>query len=249
MKIGKRHIKSISLDKSSVEWGVFFLLRQRAGNKGYIKKASISAIAQIIGTSRQTAKKYIGKLKELGLVCFEGKKNNVLRFYKVHSNSTYKNIEIDDKAIDYTSLKSVIMSVRAMPLYYKIKVKDDVRSTACTLENPKNLQEYRDAKSNVRRVGGFDPYNPSYKEYGLCLATIAKLMGTSKRTAQKVTNWAVEKGLIIKRKVCEWLYCPGINYRKPSEVGLDDYTFSSENYVYKVFANVYENSSSLLLCS
>ncbi len=245
MIIRKTLIDGMKKDKEYSNILAFYIyVKSLGGERGHIRGASISRLARLTGDSRKTTKKYLTECIKAGFMWFEGGKKKILRFASYKSHSKYKNVEVDDRCIDTTSFQKTKESVRGLALLRVVKRKVDVCSMACTLENPRNLKEYREVKSNVRYVDGFDPYDPSYKEFGISYKTIGELSGTCVKTAQKTVKFLVEKGAIIYQAVREWLFCPGINHRNPAECGLEGYTFTTDNFACRQGANVYSIPSS-----
>ena len=109
-----------------------------------------------------------------------------------------------------------------------------------TLNNPRNLKEFRKA----RRISRFYGYgNKPYVENGLSYDGIAKKLGVSRKTAVKVVKSCVEDGLLTKTRNFEQIFHKGKVAKGKERYGF--FTFSTKNNAYIVHANTYSLTPSI----
>lgn len=225
--------------QKAVAFAVF--MKHKLGNSSLMRDYTINKIHTLTKISATTIKKYLPILKQCGFVNFCGKNNQHLIVTKLCSHTQGRNVKFDNFCFD--SYKDVYKSLRAFLALIIQSHKDFVKRTLQIVAKPKNWKEFKAARKNVKRFvkqGILCDVREKYKEYGLSFKRIAIETGNCVRTAQRIINYAIDKGWVSKKKNYKKIFVPRINRRQS-----DMFTFSTLNNVYIVYANTYELNISL----
>lgn len=215
------------------------LLKFRLGRSSMMRNYSINKIHTLTKISATTIEKYLPILVKNGWVTFCGKGNQHLIVCKLCSGTNNRNVCVD--RFCYDSFKDVYRSLRAFLALIIQSHKDFIRRTIQIATNPENGENCKAARKLVKRLvkqGILCSIYDAYKEYGLSLKRIAKETGNCTRTAQRVMQYAINKGWVAKQHHQKQIFAPKTNYYIPY-----GYTFSTKNNIYRIYANTYELST------
>lgn len=220
--------------QKAVAFAVF--LKHKLGQSSMMRNYSVNKIHTLTKISATTIKKYLPILKQCGFVAFCGKNNQHMIVTKLCSHTKGRNVRIDNFCFE--SYKDVYRSLRAYLALLIQSHKEFIKRTLQIAANPNNWEEFKAARKTVKRLvkqGIIRGMNVAYKEYGISFKRIAKETGNCTRTAQRIINYALNKGWVSKKRNYEKIFIHKINYRQ-----VDGFTFATRNNVYRVFANTYE---------
>lgn len=215
---------------------IAIFLKYKLGQSSIMRNYSVNKIHTLTKISATTIKKYLPILKQCGFVDFCGKNNQHLIVTKLCSHTKGRNVKIDNFCFD--SYKDVYKSLRAYLALIIQSHKDFVKRTIQIAANPKNWNEFIAARKYMKRLvkqGVLCGLHDEYREYGLSFKRIAIETGNCARTAQRIMNYAINKGWVSKKRNFKKIFMPKINRRQS-----DIFTFSTLNNIYIVYANTYE---------
>ena len=224
--------------KAEIQKAFALALFIRYFNNAAIPRFSFNKLHEITGLHVNTLKKRINILKRLGIVKLV---HDCLVVYNISTRHKKKNFKIPyDILTACRSVKHIEKVVRQF-LVVKINLnKAFAKHNQDTLNNPRNLKEFRKA----RRISRFYGYgNDPYVENGLSYDGIAKKLGVSRKTAVKVVKSCVEDGLLTKTRNFEQIFHKGKVSKGKERYGF--FTFSTKNNAYIVHANTYSLTPSL----
>lgn len=203
---------------------------------------NVNKVCQAVGISHKTAKRYMLRMEEYGLVHFEGKaENRVLIVNSISSHTSNRNINVDE--MDLSSFFYAYRSVQSFIFMYIQHNKDFIRHLLQAKHDPDSPEQFRKVRRQVKNLvkqGKLDSVDVQYKEYGLSLEKIAKTVGCCIRTIQRVVDFATFEQWVEKEQHFEWFPAPGINYKQ-----VDGFTFSTKDALCIVRPNTYILSSSI----
>lgn len=211
-------------------------LKYKVGKNSTIRNYNPNKIQTLTGVSSNTFRKYLPWMEKMGLVAYEGKSNQHMVIVCLQSKNMNRNINIESFCFD--TYKDVYRSLRTYIMLDIQRRKDYIYQLLQTCHNPKNFKEYKKARKKVRKYMTDDVIrHTEYHDYGISYRFIAQTIGCCKRTAQRVVQYAVDKGWCIKEQHWWRVFLPGVHFLE-----VDGYTFTTENYGYVIGANHYRLS-------
>lgn len=215
------------------------MLKQRLGDKSFIKNYSINKLRKFIGCSPTTAKKYVAILIEMGIITFGGKDGKVMVMRRLYSGTKHRNVRCD--GLCFKTFKDAYRSLQSLIFMLRQAAKDFVKRLIRVSNDPKPGEDLKRARKLCKKYAWQNPATAKYeyREFGLSYAKIAKEVGCCVATAQKVVKYAVVKHW-VKKHVHAWFqtYLPRVFY-----CPVDGYMFTTRNNGYNVPANTYALSS------
>lgn len=182
-----------------------------------------------------TFKSYLPLMVEMGLVGFDGKNNEHLVIYCLHSKHKARNVDIH--RFSFKSFKSVYNSLRAFLVLILQQRKDYVVRTLQIARNPRKGQDFNSARKAVKRLvrqGVLKSVYDNVKELGLSYKRIAKEVGVCVRTAERVVSYVLQKRWCRKQTHFLRVEMRGVN-----RMYVEGFTFTTRNYGFIVSANTY----------
>lgn len=216
-------------------------LKSKLDRSCSIPNYTINKIHEITGIPATTIKKYLPTLAQQGWITFGGKNNQHLFISNLCSSNDKRNIKTDMFVWD--SFKNVIRSIRAFIALAIQARKNFVKRTLQALANPVNDKDFKATKRLVKRLvkqGVLDSRYQTYKEYGLSLKRIAKEIGMCVRTTQTIMNFALEQKYVAKYHNFEQICAKNVHY-----LNIEGYTFTTNNNMYIIKANLYVLSNDI----
>ena len=206
---------------------MFLLIRKRLGSN-ILKDYSINKLVNLLGAHACTIKKRMHVLAQYGLVTIVGK---TLMLRSVVSKHAKRNVNVGERKIEYSSLKSVEYSLQAILVVVVQSRKDFAKRTIRNAHGASHdFNVIKAARDAARKFG----YGFEYKENGLSYKTIARRLGVSVKTAVEIVKFAVKRTILKKTTHSIATYMQSV-------CGMEvyGYTFTTRNYGYKVLANSY----------
>lgn len=214
---------------------MFLLIRKKLGSN-VIKDYTTNKLVNLLGAHARTIKNRIHVLLQYGLVTF---KNNTLMLRSIVSKHSQRNVKLGERKMDYSSLKNVEYSLRAILVVVIQSRKDFAHRTIRNAHGASHdYKVVKAARDTARKFG----YGNEYKEYGLSYRTIAQRLGVSIKTAFETIKFAVKRAILKKEKHCISTFMKSVGKRE-----VEGYTFTTNNYGYIILANSYSISPSLAL--
>ena len=210
-----------------------------------LKYYNLNRLAVASGIDYKTLKTYMPKLLEQRYVHTEGSEGKqILVVNNLASRNSHKNISLDNFIFD--SWKSVKMALRALLIIRIVVGKEGLKKLLETCHDPKPWDNFKDAKRNVRKLvrkGVLKSIDQKYEEWGISLKRLAKEVGCSVATVEKIVNYAIAEGWLRKSPNVEQIYCKNVNY-----YDVEGATFTTKNNIYVVGANIYSLTPASIAC-
>lgn len=212
---------------------------------------SINKIHSLTGASPNAIKKYIAKLKSMGLIFFVNKKNHTLPslyFRKIKKKTKHRNVSLykvitpDAKlTVVAEQLYSLIVGIQ---LHRKTFIKRLLRKRNNPFKLPKRKlkEDFKCVKKDCRKFampnldGSYE-----YHDWGNSILFFSVLMGCSPRTAWSRINKMCHRKLIYKQSHVSKFYAPNISVDYARAIHA---TYISRGWVVTVKANTYTLNSS-----
>lgn len=208
-----------------------------------VHRWSINKLHELTGCCAGVVAKRLDLLRSLGLVEETGKNNNCLVFKSLKSHTTHRNASIHEvlfaandkvKKNAYAQEIKNIEKLLAVAIIEEIqKNKDYAHRMIQQSKNPKNLNDYKEARTACKRFG----YGKNFNDNGISYKHIAKRLGTCVKTAFEAVKFAVENNFLAKIRRTEKRTFPNVSY--VIEYIKNNYTYIKNNYIYKVYSNRY----------
>lgn len=212
---------------------LLMLLKSRLGKTSSIKKASLSKIANISGNHPTTIKRYLPIWEEYGLVEWQGKNHDVLVVKRLSSKNSKRNVNVEK--LDFSSYKDLLNTLRALLFLVLQSHKTFIKRLIRVATNPKRGEDFKRARKLSEYYAMKGNVEMKYKEYGFSFKAIGRRLGYCARTAERIVGTAVKKRWCDKKHHFERQLMPGVCWRT-----VDGYTFTTNNYGYRMSANTYE---------
>lgn len=191
-RINRKIYNNAINDRESLKALSFAILAKNIHQKSVFKDWSYESIAAAFGCSQNTARKRIGKLKEMGLVELKNEKGhpylvfNRLRSAKIltrYRGFRYpKNKDVVIERIDASSLKNIETGLKAQ-LIVEIEVQKDWYKH----------RPIRKRHGSVVRSTRF--VNPNFKDYGISRGTLAARLHCSQNSLSKIIEYGEKNNL------------------------------------------------------
>lgn len=208
----------------AVAFVLFF--RHKCGNISTLKNFTINRLHELTGLHSTTIRKRLATLKECGLICVE---RGMLMFRSLTSkNHARRNMRLSKFC--YKTIKDVEYSLHCLLLTIKLQQINFAKSTILKATNGRTHKEVKAARRTARKYG----YGRKFIDCGLSYRGIAEFLRTSVSKAVMVIKNAVSRGFVTKKSNFEALFMQNVNH-----LCLDNYTFTTRNYAYRVKANSY----------
>lgn len=217
-------------------------LKYVCGRNSIIRNFNPNKISKLIHVSPNTFTKYLPVMLSIGIVHFEGTRNEHLVVSKLHSSHKERNIDIH--RFDFKSFDTIFQSLRAFIALLIQKRKDYVRRILQLAYNPYPGDDCKAARRKVKtlvRQGILKVIR--WTERGISYKRFATELGCCVRTAQRVIEYAISKRWCRKETHFGYRYMKGVNYLE-----LDNYTFTTRDYGFVVSANTYTLSPGIKRC-
>lgn len=153
---------------------------------------SIADLSSFVGLSKNTTKKRIDKLSEMGLVSRVGKNGKHLLFKRVRMKCANVNVA----KIRKDNIKNIELGLKALLVYEIQRSKDWVKQRVYQATNPKrgtSLKAVKRAKAFCRKRG-----ITKFVDNGISWKTIAERLGCGFATVAKVINYGITNGMFVK---------------------------------------------------
>ena len=167
-----RHVKALA----------FFLFIKSRKGASVIPNYNYSIIAELCGISRTTAKKRLEDLAGLELIDIIGYKSTHLLFKPCKHK--HNNIRLDK--VDFTSIKTIEHSLRALYIVEIQSRKNYVSQQMNLAANPRKLDAYKKSKKVVKKVVcGSDK---KFQDNGISYKYLAKKLGVGRRNVKNAID-------------------------------------------------------------
>ena len=205
-------------------------------------KFAITKMEKVAGMNFRTIRKYLPLMVERGYVHFEGKgSRKTLVVNRLSSHRQQRNVDIS--VLDFSSFSTVLMGLRGFVLMGVQAAKDYVKWLLEHRHNPSATEDFKSLDKKVRsyvRSGAINNPYADYKEYGISLKKMARVLGCSVTQAQDVVDYTISRSWMTKEHNVYQYFMPHVNYYE-----LEDFTFTTANNAYKVGANTYTLSPTI----
>lgn len=211
-----------------------FALKKAAGDSSMITNCTPNKARSLTGCSAKTFVKYLPLMLQMGIAKWVGKNKEHLVITKLRSRHTQRNVTLRIKVTDF---RGTYNQIREYLFLYCQSKKQYIAYSLQTLHNPKSYDDLQAAKANVRRLirkGKVGGMQSDFRENGFSLKRIAHYLDICQRTAQKVVNASVGKGLVERHHNIERYHAPSVNHQY-----VEWATYTTKNTIVVVKANSY----------
>ena len=158
-----------------------------------INNFSYSGLAGLFGISRETAKKRINKLREMGLVRDNGK---CLIFLSLQEKRYgCKNVEIQKcYGINRNDLKQIERFLRLQAVNIKQSQINHAINCIKATKTAKTAKELRTAKQNLKKIANWN----GNVDCGISINTVKKVSGVGVNKAVELLSWGEKKHFLHK---------------------------------------------------
>lgn len=157
-------------------------------------------LAKITGLHKETVKRRMNTLGDMGLIEMEGKKSQHVRFLKVRAAKS--NIRLDN--IDFTSIKSIELGLKAMLIVEIQNQKNFIEQRVIRATSPREHCSSDEYKSFKRARKFCEKRGIRYfKDNGISYKTIGKKLGVGTNKVSEVIKYAVNNGMLYKHRHIE----------------------------------------------
>ena len=151
-------------------------------------------------------------------------------FAKIKKSQSRNNFTLETESLN--SVKDYEKTVVTLGIATIIRNKEFVKSVTDNLHSPKCLKDLKKAKKLARIY--------EYTEYvdnGISYAYMAEKFGCSIKTMVEIVKFAVKNEFLVLKNNVEKLFSKNVNHflNKYNSI----FTFSTKDYIYKVYANSY----------
>lgn len=241
IRIDIKHIVEITANKKFAKALAMAVLVKKKVRSSAIIGFTIKKLCEITNCDYRTVVKYLATLREYNLV----REYNIngrtdLIFTSIRSKHSANNIYIEDFGIN--TLLDADYHLYMLCFKNLIWKKTWVRRQLFILHNHYKKETGKKVRHICRKYGLNRYENDEYKDFGLSLKAIAKLLGIGKEKAIKVINMSIQHGIIIKWKKFEKEHIEGIYkiYKYMDKEDKKRFTFvTKDDYIVKIHANRY----------
>lgn len=199
-KTFRHHIE----DKETVKALALLYFVKHHVKSSMITNFSYNKLRLITGLHITTLRKYIKKLREIGLVANFGKGNKHLLFKGDYSKDRRKNVNLD--AVIFKSVKDVANSLYAMFVVEEQRRKDYVKHVILTSTNPSKDIPFEQTKRAIK-LRNRNGYGTVYKETGISYENLTKRLGVFTQKAVSIIKFACTNGFLTKQTHKLWEQC------------------------------------------
>ena len=193
----------------------------------YVDNFSYNKLHNITGMHDTTLRKRVKTLLGMGLAFMQKDKLVFARIKKDQKRNNFSLDTTDLKTIrDYEKL--VVISGIAVILHDKEFAKNVIDN----LHNPKCLKDFKEARQLARSYG-----YTAYKENGISYDYMAKKFNCCVKTMVETVKFAVKNEFLVLKNNVEKLFSKNVNHFLNKNNSI--FTFSTKDYIYKVYANSY----------
>ena len=148
-------------------------------------------LRNITGLHISTIKKRIATLRKMNLLQTVGKHNQHLLFKKVRA----KKSNINFSKIDFSSVKSIELGLRALVLQEYVCQKNYVKQLIDWSRNSNDLKKLKKAKKKCEMRGYTD-----FKDNGISYKTLSRKMNVNLNKVSEVINYAETNKMVLRRR-------------------------------------------------
>lgn len=203
-------------DKGAVKaLALLYFVKNRI-KSSVITRFSYNKLHLLTGLHITTLRKYIKKLREMGLVVSCGNHNCNLLFKGDYSKDKRKNVNLD--VLIYDSVKDVAKSLYAMFVVEIQRRKDFVKQVILISTNPDKYTPLCDIKAALKYRNRFG-YGNVYHETGISYNNLAERLGVFTQKAVSIIKFAVSHHFVHKQTRKLWEQCDDAFIR--AKLGID----------------------------